>query len=210
MLKLSFSKPSRRPKVHLLILGALLMVSQVIAPKATFAQAGNCKAGGQIDKFQPTNPPVPFTDQTFYTGTGELRTISDFSGKGVILNFWATWCAPCIKEMPALNRLQEQVKADGILVLPLSEDRKGAAVIDPFYAQNNLTALPVLIDKRRLVMRKTGVSALPTTIFIDRQGMEVGRILGEAAWDSAKMTAFIRNCFGKAPPSVTQSATKAE
>lgn len=184
---------------------ALLTVLVVIAPKDTLAQAGSCPASGKIEKFQPTTPPVPFTDQPFYTGNGELRSISDFTGKGVILNFWATWCAPCVREMPALNRLQHNLKKDNILVLPLSEDRKGAKVIDPFYAEQNLDALPVLIDKRRMVMRKSGITAMPTTVFIDRQGMEVGRILGEAHWDSTEMANFIRDCFKESPPAA-QSA----
>lgn len=128
-------------------------------------------------------------------------TISDFRGQGVVLNFWATWCAPCIKEMPALVRLKELVSEDNITVLALSEDRGGAEKVIPFFKKLGINGLEVLIDKRGKVARKSGVRGLPVTILIDAEGLERGRVTGIAQWDSADVVDFVRRCIGPKNPS---------
>ncbi|MGF1639463.1 MAG: TlpA disulfide reductase family protein [Rhodospirillales bacterium] len=127
------------------------------------------------------------------------RTLADFRGRGLVVNLWATWCPPCIKEMPALDRLARAVAADGIVVLPLSSDRGGAEVVGRFYAKAGITDLPLIIDDKSRLTRAVGATGLPTTVLYDAGGREVGRVLGVAEWDDADTIAFLRACL--APPS---------
>ncbi|MBC8268568.1 MAG: TlpA family protein disulfide reductase [Rhodospirillaceae bacterium] len=123
-------------------------------------------------------------------------TISDFKGQGVVLNFWATWCVPCIKEMPALVHLKELLSEDNITVLALSEDRGGTKKVIPFFKKLGIEGLDVLIDKRGKVARKSGVRGLPVTILIDAEGLERGRVTGIAQWDNPDVVDFVRRCIG--------------
>lgn len=134
-------------------------------------------------------PSVPFL-----VGDDE-RTFADFRGKALVVNLWATWCAPCVTEMPALNRLSERIAADGIAVLPLSADREGARVIEKFYAVNGIDHLPVMVDRMGKVARSLGVPGLPTTVLYDREGREVGRVVGTAEWDAPEAMSFLRACL---------------
>ncbi len=123
-------------------------------------------------------------------------TISDFKGQGVVLNFWATWCVPCVKEMPALVRLKALLGKDNITVLALSQDRGGAKKVIPFFKKLGIEGLDVLIDKGGKVARKSGVSGLPATILVDAKGFERGRVVGIAQWDSPDVVDFVRRCIG--------------
>ncbi len=123
-------------------------------------------------------------------------TILDFKGQGVVLNFWATWCVPCVKEMPALVRLKALLGKDNISVLALSQDRSGAKKVIPFFKKLGIDGLDVLIDKRGKVARKSGVRGLPATILIDAKGFERGRVVGIAQWDNPDVVDFIRGCIG--------------
>lgn len=172
----------------------------VIASGWASAQAASCtKSPPEGVLWQKAENPEALSKATFYTGYGEPKSLQDYKGLGLVINFWATWCAPCVREMPALNTLQkEQGDAMTMAVLPISLDRGGARATDPFYEMNNLDALPVLIDNKRKMAQAIGVSNLPTTLIIDRSGREVGRFLGEAHWDGPDMVAFLESCFGKA------------
>jgi len=170
-----------------------------ISPLHASAEAEKCPAGaGGIVNFLPTDPPRPVPEKPFFDAKGAPRTIADYRGKGVVLNFWATWCGPCVREMPSLDRLAAKIAADGILVLTLSEDRKGAKVIEPFYDKLGIVDLPVLIDKRGLMSREMSVRALPTTVLVDPEGIEKGRVVGAEEWDTPAAVAFLRHCIGGA------------
>ncbi len=149
-------------------------------------------------KFRPAEPPRPVPEEPFFDAQGAPRTISDYRGHGVVLNFWATWCGPCVREMPSLDRLAAKVSDDGIVVLALSEDRKGAEVIEPFYNEHGIVNLSVLIDRRGRMSRRLSVSGLPTTVLIDPEGREMGRVVGPEEWDTPAAVAFLRRCIGAA------------
>lgn len=110
--------------------------------------------------------------------------MADYKGKVVVVNFWARWCAPCLKEMPSLDRLQALMGDQGVVVLPVSLDRAGIKSVIPFYERTELKNLPVIVDRGRKFVRKLGVKGLPTTIIVDPLGREVGRLEGPAEWDS--------------------------
>jgi thiol-disulfide isomerase/thioredoxin len=132
-------------------------------------------------------PPLAFTD-----AEGKPYDLGAFPGRMLLVNLWATWCAPCVKEMPALDRAQQALEAEGWTVLPLSSDRGGAAQVAPFYERTGLKHLKIWLDPRGTVPRAVGARGLPTTLVIDRRGQEVARLEGEAEWDAAPMLASLR------------------
>ena len=94
---------------------------------------------------------------------GVAHTLGEFVGKGLVINLWATWCVPCVAEMPALQTLATKIASAGVLVLPLSSDRGGAAVVRKFYAAHNITGLPVWLDPKGAAAQAWGARGLPTT-----------------------------------------------
>ena len=140
--------------------------------------------------------PKPLPDFALTDPEGVRREIGHFRGKGVVLNLWATWCPPCVEEMPALDRLAALLAGDGILVIPASSDRGGKAQVEPFYAKTGIRHLGVWLDPRSAATRILGARGLPTTLLIDRQGQERARLEGAADWDAAAMEAAVRRLCG--------------
>ena len=134
----------------------------------------------------------PAPDLAFLDGEGNTLTLEDFRGKVVVLNLWATWCAPCRREMPSLDRLQAAFGKDGLAVVPLSLDRGGVDRIEAFYQEVGLPTLRIYRDPEASANRAFGAYGLPTTIVIDREGREIGRLLGPAEWDSEEAMTLIR------------------
>ncbi len=129
--------------------------------------------------------PKPVKDaQDFQVPTPEDRTLrlSDFKGKVVFLNFWATWCDPCREEMPGMERLHRAYKDRGLVVLAISLDSQGARVVNPFVKKFNLT-FPVGLDPKMAVRETYGVWAVPSTFIIDRKGKRVLFANGAREWD---------------------------
>ena len=149
-----------------------------------------------IADLKRTDPPAIPAAATFQEADGTLRSLGDYAGKGLVVNLWATWCVPCVAEMPELQDLARKVAGEGILVLPLSSDRGGAEVVRRFYAANGIEALPVLLDPRGEAGRAWGARGLPTTIVIDRQGRERGRVEGAIDWAGAATVAELRRLVG--------------
>jgi thiol-disulfide isomerase/thioredoxin len=144
----------------------------------------------------PTDPPKPMPELHFLDASGAQHTLGEFAGKGIVLNLWATWCVPCVAELPALAELARHGEAEGIVVMPLSSDRGGADVVRRFYAAHKLESLPVWLDPKGEVGRTLGARGIPTTLVIDRQGRERGRLEGAADWASAATLARIRELVG--------------
>ena len=160
------------------------------------AAAEACQAEtGDLGNYQMTKPPEPVAEVEFFDAEDTPRTFAAYRGRGVVLNFWATWCAPCVREMPALERASTELAGAGIDVVTLSEDREGAKVIRPFFEKLGLRNLPVLIDRQGKVLRALKVTGLPTTVLIDARGREVGRVVGVAEWDTSEALDFLRRCI---------------
>lgn len=148
---------------------------------------------GEFQQFIPSREPRPAPQTPFADAAGRTLTLADFRGKVALVNFWATWCIPCVLEMPALDRLQSALGGEGLAVVALSQDRDGLEAARPFYDKLGLKALPIYLDPKGAAARDLGVKALPETIVIDRQGREVGRLSGPAAWDSPEAVALLRH-----------------
>jgi thiol-disulfide isomerase/thioredoxin len=138
------------------------------------------------------NSPRPLTAIQFEDEQGEARSLSDFRGKIIVLSNWATWCVPCRREMPTLDRLEAQLGGSGFQVVPVSIDRGGIDTVRKFYAETAVQKLPLYVDRSGQVLRAAGAIGLPTTLVINRDGQEVGRLTGPAEWDSAEIAQFLR------------------
>ena len=120
------------------------------------------------------------------------RTLKDFAGKVLVVNFWATWCAPCVKEMPTLDRLQAKLGGPSLQVLTISQDREGARVAGPFKDKNNWPNLDLYVEPSNRFARDASLVGLPTSLIIDKNGKEVARVEGEVEWDSPEVEKMLR------------------
>ena len=110
----------------------------------------------------------------------------------LVINFWATWCAPCKKEMPSLNSLAQNMKYEDIQIITIASGRNSKEAIDGFFDDNNLVNLKKYRDPRGRIAVKYGVTALPTTVAVNSTGIEIGRIIGDIDWDTADVRSFLK------------------
>lgn len=135
----------------------------------------------------------PLPEITFEDGNGQTLTLDAFKGRTILLNVWATWCAPCREEMPTLDALEAELGGAGFEVVPLSVDRAGPEVVDTFYAETGIQHLGLYVDASMQASLDLGARGLPTTLLIDAEGRELGRLVGPAEWDAPEMIAFLKN-----------------
>jgi thiol-disulfide isomerase/thioredoxin len=141
----------------------------------------------------------PVADLRFVDEAGAARSLGDFRGRVILLNLWATWCAPCREEMPALDRLQASLGSPGFEVVALSLDRAGTAAIRRFYEELGLRALRIYVDAQGEALGKLGAVGIPLTVLVDRDGRELWRALGPRAWDQPAEMNRIRAHLGPSP-----------
>lgn len=142
-----------------------------------------------LSKLVETTPPAPVPAVAFSDLDGGTHSLADWKGKVLLVNFWATWCAPCRDEMPSLDALQKARGGDDFAVLTIAAGRNPPAAVTKFFTEENITDLPTLTDERTELARAFGVMAMPVTILIDAEGNEVARMTGDADWASpAAMT----------------------
>lgn len=143
------------------------------------------------------DPPRPTPDAAVETMDGAPIALADLRGRVAVVNFWATWCAPCVEEMPSLDRLSASLDPAQAVVVAISGDRGGAKVVRPFLERRGIGRLDVWIDAKGRLARAAGIRGLPTTFVVDREGRIVGMLEGAAAWDSAAAKALIQHYVGK-------------
>ena len=169
-----------RPSVG--ITTAQAQQGEAVAPLPS-GPGANPLSRGDMAAFVFKKEPQPLPELTFVDGSGAQRSLKDWQGKVVLLNLWATWCAPCRKEMPALDRLQKELGSNKFEVVALSVDRAGIEGSRKFLEQTKVKSLGLYVDPTARAAVEFKAVGLPATLLIDRQGREIGRLLGPAEWD---------------------------
>lgn len=171
--------------------------------------AGLLLAGMAIASAQPLpknfiqyEAPKPIASIAFEDDQGRPRSLAEFRGKIVLLNIWATWCGPCRREMPSLDRLQGLLGGSDFEVVALSIDRAGLAPVRKFYADVGIRNLAIYIDSSGKATRELATVGVPATLLIDRDGRELGRLVGPAEWDEPDIVQFLKRVIAQKTGSV--------
>ena len=149
----------------------------------------------RLGEFIPNSPPIPAPTISVVDLAGNTVALSDFAGRLVLINLWATWCEPCLREMPSLERMQSRL-GDQITVVAISEDRGGSKTVEPFINKLGLKSFKTYLDPKSDAGRAFKVAGLPTSFLIDREGRVLGRIEGAAEWDSPKLLEVLKSFLG--------------
>ncbi len=177
---------------------SLIFVISLTAALWSIAPASSIAAPPPpTDAVQLLDPPQALPAEDYVDAAGTAASLKAFAGKVVVLNFWATWCAPCVKELPSLDRLSGLLPPDRFKVLALSNDRGGAKQAAPFLAKLGLKHLAADLDPKSALTRALGLRVLPTTYVLDQEGMIVAKLEGMAEWDNP---AFVDWLMAMAPP----------
>jgi len=136
--------------------------------------------------------PRPASIQIFTDPSGTEMTLANFQGKYVLVNFWATWCAPCRKEMPQLAELQAEFGGDNFEVVTIATGRNPIQAIDSFFEEIGVENLPKYLDPQSILSRNSGVFGLPNTLILNPEGQEIARMRGDAEWYGESARAVIR------------------
>lgn len=169
------------------------------AALALSANAGYAGAGyagdvsglltGQMQKIILTEPAKPAPEVGFVTMDESPVSLADYKGQWVVLNFWATWCAPCREEMPSLNRLQ--TARPDIAVIAVATGPNALPAIERFWQDARITGFQSMRDPTRALSSAMGVLGLPVTLILDPEGREVARLIGGADWDAPEALALL-------------------
>lgn len=176
--------------------GALALSYGGSGPPGPVLAAGDAqlpRLKGEIGDFSYFDAPKPVPPLAFEDGAGRSLALADLKGRVVLVNFWATWCAPCVREMPSLDRLEATLGGKDFIVLDLSLDRRGKAAIEPYFAANKLSHLGVYLDPDGKGFHAWHGAGVPTSFLIDRDGHARGLMVGAADWDSPAAIALIRH-----------------
>ncbi len=147
---------------------------------------------GEMHKLSFHSKAKPAVQAALIDEHGKAHTLDAYKGKYVLLNFWATWCHPCRKEMPSLDRLQAELGSDTFSVVTVATGHNPVPAITRFFGEKNITHLPILRDPQQTFARDMSVLGLPVTLILDPKGREIARLHGDAEWDSDSAKAILR------------------
>ncbi|MCK9991492.1 MAG: hypothetical protein Dbin4_00012 [Alphaproteobacteria bacterium] len=160
------------------------------------AAAATEPAASGLQNFVLKTLPAPLPAVQFQDATGALHDLSEFNGKVILVNFWATWCAPCREEMPSLDRLQQAMGGADFEVVIISLDRAGYDKAAAFLNEIGVKNLTTYVDPGVRAARRLGALGLPVSLLLNRKGDEIGRLTGPAQWDSPEARALIAGHMG--------------
>ncbi len=167
-----------------------LMVGANAGAAQDLAALSDVRAG-DMRKLVVHSDPSRTSEAAFLAVDGSEMTLDAYEGQIVVLNFWATWCAPCRHEMPHLAALQEQVGGDDIQVVTIATGRNPPPAMVAFFNEIGVDNLPLHRDPRQELAREMGVLGLPATLILDRNGVEIARLQGEANWADENALAVV-------------------
>ena len=142
---------------------------------------------------------LPAPDFTFPGLDGKKVSLSDYKGKVVLVNIWATWCKPCVDEMPSMEKLYHKFKGKNFEILAVSIDEPGLKAVAPFMKKYNLT-FPALIDSEGAVKARYGITGVPESFIIDKQGILIKKIVGPVNWAAPNIFRFFGELISKPMP----------
>jgi thiol-disulfide isomerase/thioredoxin len=143
-----------------------------------------------LGQFTRLDPPRPAPEVNFTRRDGSPLRLADFHGHWVLINLWATWCAPCVREMPSLDQLQARL-GNRLTVLAISEDRGGPQIVDPFLERLGLKTLAIYLDPKGGAGQALKVRGLPTSVLIDGKGRIRAQLEGATEWTSPEILATL-------------------
>jgi thiol-disulfide isomerase/thioredoxin len=184
-----------------IILAAVLYAAVASGANPVFAEGPDYSSlqdirRGDMRKLAIPDLPVPAPRVAFEDADGNAVSLAQWRGQTVLVNFWATWCAPCRAEMPSLNALQQDLGGEDFQVVTIATGRNPLPAIRKFFDEVGLTDLPVLRDPKRALSRDMGVLGLPASIILNADGQEVARMTGDADWHSEDAMMFLRAVIG--------------
>lgn len=172
------------------ILSALLYISLATLANAEPVNIVDLRAG-DMRKLIVHSTPMPGSEVPFLGTDGADMTLATYEGKYIVLNFWATWCAPCRAEMPHLAALQTEFAGDAFEVVTIATGRNPRQAMEAFFDEIDVDNLPLHTDARQNLARSMGVLGLPVTVILDPTGNEIARLQGDADWYSESARAII-------------------
>jgi len=146
---------------------------------------------GDMKKLMFHSAPEVVPSTVFFDEVEGEHSLEQFRGKHVLVNFWATWCAPCRKEMPMLSNLQSEFQGDGFEVVTIATGRNSLTAMKKFLEEINVDNLPLYRDPKQQLAREMAILGLPITVLLDPEGREIARLRGDADWDSESAKAII-------------------
>jgi thiol-disulfide isomerase/thioredoxin len=165
------------------VVGAILL-QQELQPAPT-TTATDPASGALTGRFLPLAG-ADFSAVAPVDGQGAPADMAPYRGKALLVNLWATWCAPCIEELPSLGQLQQELGGEDFQVVTIAIDEREPSKIEPFLAKHGAANLPVLIDRDRTIDKVAKVIALPTSLLVDREGQVKAMLTGDARWNCGK------------------------
>ncbi len=180
-----------------IFLAAVLYAAVALGANPVFAEGPDYASlrdvrRGDMRKLAIPDLPEPASQEAFEDADGNAVTLARYRGQTVLVNFWATWCAPCRAEMPSLNALQQDLGGEDFQVVTIATGRNPLPAIRKFFDEVGLSDLPVLRDPKRALSRDMGVLGLPASIILNKDGAEVARMTGDADWHSGDALMFLR------------------
>ena len=184
-------------RIFLLLALSLMMTFPALAQNLSAGpKKGQCVSFSQPNGiFTKRDTPTQVRDDNFTDGLGRKKLLSDFKDTPLLVNFWNTFCPPCVIEMPSLNRLQKRFGREQLQVLPVNRNETALHVAG-FYQKHELFDLKIYTDRFGKLAAANNIGGLPTTVFVDGEGREVGRLMGMVEWDSPEMLEHLRSCLG--------------
>ncbi len=170
---------------------AVLYLALALGANAAMADGLEDYLTGEMRGVVIHDTPIPASTLPFLHADDREGALSDYAGRHILLNFWATWCAPCRHEMPALNRLQTELGGEDFAVVTLATGRNPPQAIRRFFDEENITELTQYRDINQQIAREMGVFGLPITVILDPEGNEIARLRGDAEWASPEAFALI-------------------
>jgi thiol-disulfide isomerase/thioredoxin len=165
----------------------LALATPAATPVRADPAAAEAAKTGDMRKLAIHGEPVPPPDVALTDLHDAERSLAEWRGQWVVVNFWATWCAPCREEMPTLSRLA----GHGIPVITVATGRNPPAAITRFFEETAITNLQILRDPKSDLARRLGILGLPVTLILDPEGREAARLIGDAHWDTPEALAVI-------------------